>query len=137
MVAKEFETFKTIAETFPGRVVPAVEVAGETMELRVAGWTATAPMSLGELCQKLRGLPCPAVLVTDVERDGTLEGPNITLTRRVGLTCQLPGIVSGGVRSLDDLKAARAPEVGAVIVGKALYDGIFSVEEAMAAMGTR
>ena len=132
MVAKNFPAFQEIVEAFPGRIVPAVEVAGETEELKIAGWTESAPMSLPELCQRLKGLPCPAVLVTDVERDGTLEGPNILLSRRVGHNSGLPAIVSGGVRSLEDLRAAQVPEIGAVIVGKALYDGVFTVEEAVA-----
>jgi phosphoribosylformimino-5-aminoimidazole carboxamide ribotide isomerase len=132
LVVRDFEAFQGIVEAFPGRVVPAVEVAEG--KLRIAGWKEEAPISLRELCQKLRGLSCPAVLVTDVDRDGTLEGPNIKLTRLIGHACGFPALLSGGVRSLDDLRiAATAPEISGAIVGKALYDGIFTLEEALKA----
>ncbi len=132
LVVRDFESFLWIVEAFPGKVVPAVEVAEG--ELRIAGWRETAPISLKELCRRLRGLNCPSVLVTDVERDGTLEGPNIDMTRRIGAACGLPALVSGGICSLEDLRAAaRAPEIGGAIVGKALYEGVFAVEEALAA----
>lgn len=132
LVVRDFEAFLWIVDAFPGKVVPAIEVADG--ELKIAGWRETAPVSLRELCRRLRGLQCPAVLVTDVERDGTLEGPNIDLTRRIGHACGLPALVSGGIRSLGDLRhASAAPEIGGAIVGKALYDGVFTVEEALAA----
>ncbi len=132
LVARDFGAFRTLAEELPGRVVPAVEVAGE--ELRISGWREGAGISLEELCEKLRGLPCPAALVTDVERDGTLQGPNLDLARRVADLSGLPALLSGGVRALADLEAAaRVPQIAGAIVGKALYDGVFSVEEALAA----
>ena len=131
LVVRDFDAFLGIVDEFPGRVVPAVEVAED--ELRIAGWREAAPISLPELCRKLNGLPCPAVLVTDVERDGTLEGPNIELAWRVARRSGLPALVAGGVRELADLDAAaRVPEIAGVIVGKALYDGVFTLEEAMA-----
>jgi phosphoribosylformimino-5-aminoimidazole carboxamide ribotide isomerase len=132
LVARDFATFREIATAFPGRVVPAVEVAAG--ELRIAGWRQTASMSLMELCRGLRGLPCPASLVTDVERDGTLEGPNYDLARGVAQASGLPALLSGGVRALADLETAVLfPEIQGVVVGKALYDGIFSLEAAVAA----
>lgn len=132
MVARDFAAFRRIAEDFPGRVVPAVEVAGG--ELKIAGWRESAALPLEELCTNLRGVPSPAVLVTDVERDGTLQGPNLDLARRVAGLAGIPALLSGGVHALDDLRAAaRVPEIAGAIVGKAIYDGVFSVEEALAA----
>jgi len=134
IVARDFDAFSGVVETFPGRVVPALEVAGG--KLRIAGWTEEASQSLEDVAPRLRGLDCPAVLVTDVERDGTLAGPNVELARRVARLTGIPALVSGGVRSLDDLRAAaNAPEIGGVIVGKALYEGAFTIDEAMAACG--
>ena len=132
IVAKDFDAFRSIAEAHPGRVLPAVEVLGE--EVRIAGWREAAKISVEDLCQRLRGLPCPAVLVTDVERDGTLVGPNLDLARNVAETSGIPAILSGGVHALDDLeKASRIPEIAAAIVGKALYDGVLTLDEAMRA----
>jgi phosphoribosylformimino-5-aminoimidazole carboxamide ribotide isomerase len=131
LVVRDFAAFRGIAGAFPGRVVPAVEVAGG--ELRIAGWREAAAMTLAELCERLRGLDCPAVLVTDVERDGTLEGPNLELAVAVAAATGLPALLSGGVRSLADLEAAsRRPAISGTIVGKALYEGVFTVEEALA-----
>lgn len=134
LVTRDFEAFRELATAFPGRVVPAVEVAAG--ELRIAGWREAAAMTLDDVCGRLRTLPCPAVLVTDVERDGTLAGPNRELACRVARASALPALLSGGVRALADLAAAaRTPEIAGVIVGKALYDGVFTLEEAMAACG--
>ncbi|HYN22618.1 MAG TPA: HisA/HisF-related TIM barrel protein, partial [Thermoanaerobaculia bacterium] len=89
--------------------------------------------TLPELCVRLRGLPCPAVLVTDVERDGMLSGPNFELARRVAMASGIPALLSGGVRSLADLVAAKEiPEIGGAVVGRALYEGLFTLEEALA-----
>jgi len=131
LVAREPARFARIARSFPGRVVPALEVLDG--ELRIAGWREGVTASAVALGQGLRGLPCPAVLVTDVARDGTLEGPNLELARRLARASGIPALLSGGVRSLADLEAARqVPEIAGVIVGKALYDGRFRLEEALA-----
>ncbi len=132
IVARDFEAFSNIVGEFPGRVVPAIEVAGG--KLRIAGWQEEAALSLEEACRRLRGLDCPAVLVTDVERDGTLAGPNLDLARQVAVDTGIPALLSGGVRSLDDLRAAsRVPEIAGAIVGKALYEGLFTLAEAIEA----
>ncbi len=132
IVARDFEAFSALACAFPGRVVPAIEVAAG--KLRIAGWKEQAAVTVDDACRRLRGLTCPAVLVTDVERDGTLAGPNLDLARRVATATGIPALLSGGVRSLQDLSAAAAvPEIAGAIVGKALYEGLFSVAEAIAA----
>jgi phosphoribosylformimino-5-aminoimidazole carboxamide ribotide isomerase len=131
LVARDVEGFRRLALARPGRLVPALDV--ERGEVRIAGWKEGAPQSLGEICGHLMGTPCPAVLVTDVERDGMMTGPNFDLARRVGRATGIPALVSGGVHSLGDLETARTfPEVGGVIVGRALYEGAFTVEEALA-----
>jgi phosphoribosylformimino-5-aminoimidazole carboxamide ribotide isomerase len=131
LVARDVESFRRLALARPGRLIPALDV--ERGEVRIAGWKESAPQSLGEICGHLMGTPCPAVLVTDVERDGMMTGPNFDLARRVGRATGIPALVSGGVHSLADLETARAlPEVGGVIVGRALYEGAFTVEEALA-----
>lgn len=134
LVVRDPEAFAAIAREFPGRVVPAVEVAGE--EVRIAGWTEGAGKSLAEVCAGLRGLPCPAVLVTDVERDGTLVGPNLDLVRQIARDTGIPGLLSGGVRSAEDLRAAAAvPEIAGAIVGRALYEGALDLADALVAAG--
>jgi phosphoribosylformimino-5-aminoimidazole carboxamide ribotide isomerase len=131
LVARDPEAFAAIARSFPGRVVPALELARG--ELRVAGWTRTAGAGLDEVCRGLRGLPCPAVLVTDVERDGMLSGPNQDLARQVATATGLPALLSGGVRTLADLAAAAAClEIGGVVLGRALYERQIDLAAALA-----
>jgi phosphoribosylformimino-5-aminoimidazole carboxamide ribotide isomerase len=129
--ARDPAAFGELARAFPGRIVPALEVAGE--EVRVAGWTRSAGSGLDDLCRRLRGLPCAAVLVTDVERDGMLCGPNLELARRIAGATGLPALLSGGVRSLADLEAAAAlPEIAGAILGRALYERRIDLAAALA-----
>jgi phosphoribosylformimino-5-aminoimidazole carboxamide ribotide isomerase len=129
--AREPGRFAALAREFPGRLLPAVEVAHG--EPRVAGWTRAAGSGLDELCSRLRGLPCPAVLVTDVERDGMLCGPNFELACSVGDATGLPALLSGGVRTLADLATAAAlPAIGGTILGRALYEGQIDLVAALA-----
>jgi phosphoribosylformimino-5-aminoimidazole carboxamide ribotide isomerase len=132
LVARDPELFARLATACPGRLVPALDVARG--ELRVAGWREGSAVPLAEVCRNLSRLPCPQVLVTDIERDGTLQGPNFELTQQVGRACGMPALLSGGVHSLDDLRqASQRREIGGAIVGKALYEGRFTVAEALAA----
>ncbi len=132
LLAREPQTFVALAEEFPDRLVPALDVRGG--DVRIAGWTETAAIDLFDLCTAFAELPCPAVLVTDVERDGTMTGPNLALARRVSRISALPALVSGGIASLEDIQRAREmPEVSGVIIGRALYSGAFTFEQAMAA----
>lgn len=134
LVARDVEAFRALALKRPGRLVPALDVARG--EVRIAGWKESAARSLGELCGRLMGLPCPAVLVTDVERDGMMTGPNLELALRVAHTSGLPALLSGGIHALADLEAAsRHPQIVGAIVGRALYEGAFTLEEALAACG--
>lgn len=136
MVLRDPDGFAAIAQRHPGQVVPALEAKGG--ELRDAGWQRASRETPESAARRLRGLPCPAVLVTDIDRDGLLGGPNLAFARDIARWSGIPAILSGGVHSLDDLVAARAVlEIDAAIVGKALYDGRFTVAEALAACAGR
>jgi len=114
----------------PERVVVAVDVKGGKVATR--GWTATVEETPGALARRLRGLDVRRLLVTDVGRDGMLEGPNVELTREVARAGGIPVIASGGVSCTEDvrrLKAASADGIEAAIVGKALYEGRIRMEE--------
>jgi phosphoribosylformimino-5-aminoimidazole carboxamide ribotide isomerase len=126
------EAFAELACAHPGRLLPALDA--REGRVRVAGWREAAALPLAALCRRLRGLPCPAVLATDIGRDGTLAGPGLDLARRVAGESGLPALVSGGVRSLADLAAARAaPEVTGAVVGRALLEGEIDLAAALAA----
>jgi 1-(5-phosphoribosyl)-5-[(5-phosphoribosylamino)methylideneamino] imidazole-4-carboxamide isomerase/N-(5'phosphoribosyl)anthranilate isomerase len=116
------------------RIAVGLDVRGTTLSAR--GWTQDG----GELFDVLARLDadgCARYVVTDVRRDGTLTGPNLQLLRDVCATTDRPVVASGGVSSLDDLRAlADLHEVGVegAVVGKALYAGAFTLPEALAAV---
>lgn len=116
------------------RIAVGLDVRGTTLAAR--GWTSDG----GELWPTLTRLDadgCARYVVTDVHRDGTLTGPNLALLREVGAHTSTPVVASGGVSSLDDLRAiASLTSVGVegAIVGKALYARAFTLPEALAAV---
>jgi len=104
--------------------------------LAARGWTREGG-DLGETLARLDADGCSRFVVTDVTRDGTLTGPNLDLLRRVCAGTGRPVIASGGVASLDDLRAIAALArlgVEGAIVGKALYAGAFTLEQALQAV---
>lgn len=113
------------------RVAIGLDVRGHTLSAR--GWTRDGG-DLFEVLERLEKAGCQRYVVTDVHRDGTLTGPNLDLLREVCARTDRPVIASGGVSTLDDLRAlAGLVPVGVegVIVGKALYAGAFTVASAL------
>jgi 1-(5-phosphoribosyl)-5-[(5-phosphoribosylamino)methylideneamino] imidazole-4-carboxamide isomerase/N-(5'phosphoribosyl)anthranilate isomerase len=118
------------------RIAVGLDVRGTTLAAR--GWTREGG-DLWEVLDRLEADGCPRYVVTDVTKDGTLRGPNVDLLREVCGRTDRPVVASGGVSSLDDLRALAGlvPDgVEGAIVGKALYAGAFTLEEALAAVAT-
>jgi len=116
------------------RVAVGLDVRGTTLAAR--GWTQEGG-DLWEVLARLDADGCARYVVTDVRRDGTLTGPNLQLLEQVCAVTDRPVVASGGVSSLDDLRAIAALTTRGVegaIVGKALYAGAFSLPEALAAV---
>lgn len=116
------------------RIAVGLDVRGTTLAAR--GWTEEGG-ELFEVLARLDADGCSRYVVTDVRRDGTLTGPNLDLLRSVCAATDRPVVASGGVSSLDDLRALAelAPlGVEGSIVGKALYAGAFTLPEALAAV---
>ncbi len=135
LIVRDFDVFAGLCRDYPGRMVAALDMDGG--EVRLAGWTESADRSPPALCAQLADLPIAAVLVTDISRDGMMKGPNIDLACRIGTMAGAPAILSGGVRSAEDLEAASLrPEIEAAIVGRALYDGSLALDEALEACGS-
>ncbi|MGW5359972.1 bifunctional 1-(5-phosphoribosyl)-5-((5-phosphoribosylamino)methylideneamino)imidazole-4-carboxamide isomerase/phosphoribosylanthranilate isomerase PriA [Actinopolymorpha pittospori] len=114
------------------RVAVGLDVRGRTLAAR--GWTREGG-DLFETLARLDSEGCARYVVTDVNKDGMLQGPNVELLRSVCAATDRPVIASGGVSTLSDLRAiaALAPlGVEGAIVGTALYAGAFSLEEALA-----
>ena len=115
------------------RIAVGLDVRGTTLAAR--GWTQEGG-DLWETMARLDGDGCTRYVVTDVHRDGTLTGPNLQLLQDVCARTSAAVVASGGVSSLDDLRAiAGLGTVEGAIVGKALYAGAFTLPEALAAVG--
>ena len=122
---------------YPGRVAVGLDARGRHVAVR--GWTEETAADIVELASRFDETGIGALVVTSIERDGTLEGPDVELLGAVLGATEIPVIASGGVGRLADLEAlarvrAGGRELAGVIVGKALYDGRFGVEDALAAL---
>jgi 1-(5-phosphoribosyl)-5-[(5-phosphoribosylamino)methylideneamino] imidazole-4-carboxamide isomerase/N-(5'phosphoribosyl)anthranilate isomerase len=116
------------------RIAVGLDVRGTTLAAR--GWTQDGG-DIWETLARFDADGCARYVVTDVRRDGTLTGPNLELLREVCARTERPVVASGGVSSLDDLRAIAAlvpVGVEGAIVGKALYAGAFTLPEALAAV---
>jgi 1-(5-phosphoribosyl)-5-[(5-phosphoribosylamino)methylideneamino] imidazole-4-carboxamide isomerase/N-(5'phosphoribosyl)anthranilate isomerase len=114
------------------KIAVGLDVRGTTLSAR--GWTRDGG-DLWETLARLDADGCARYVVTDIRRDGTLTGPNLDLLREVSAATPAPVVASGGVSSLDDLRAiAGLRSVEGAIVGKALYAGAFTLPEALAAV---
>jgi phosphoribosylformimino-5-aminoimidazole carboxamide ribotide isomerase len=112
----------------PGRVIVAVDARDGVVA--VDGWTATSDVTAIELGQRAAGWGAAALLYTDVSRDGLHVGPNVEATAQLARAVSCEVIASGGVGSLDHLAHLRDADIAAVVVGRAIYDRRFTVEEA-------
>jgi len=124
---------RVVAE-YGERVAVGLDVRGRTLAAR--GWTRDGG-DLYEVLARLDKAGCARYVVTDIRRDGTMTGPNLDLLRDVCAHTDAPVIASGGVSTLDDLRALATLEpvgVEGVITGKALYAGAFTVEQALAVL---
>ncbi|WP_169165784.1 bifunctional 1-(5-phosphoribosyl)-5-((5-phosphoribosylamino)methylideneamino)imidazole-4-carboxamide isomerase/phosphoribosylanthranilate isomerase PriA [Cellulomonas taurus] len=117
------------------QIAVGLDVRGTTLAAR--GWTQEGG-DLWEVLARLDDAGCARYVVTDVTKDGTLRGPNVELLREVCRRTDAPVVASGGISSLDDLRALRAlvgEGVEGTIVGKALYAGAFTLPEALDVAG--
>ncbi|RAY16498.1 bifunctional 1-(5-phosphoribosyl)-5-((5-phosphoribosylamino)methylideneamino)imidazole-4-carboxamide isomerase/phosphoribosylanthranilate isomerase PriA [Actinomadura craniellae] len=130
------EWCRKIIASHGDKIAVGLDVRGTILAAR--GWTREGG-DLWEVLDRLEEDGCPRYVVTDVTKDGTLRGPNVDLLREVCARTDRPVIASGGVSSLDDLRALATlvpAGVEGAIVGKALYAGAFTLEEALAAVAS-
>jgi phosphoribosylformimino-5-aminoimidazole carboxamide ribonucleotide (ProFAR) isomerase len=113
------------------RIAVGLDVRGHVLAAR--GWTEEGG-DLFETIERLERDGCSRYVVTDVTKDGTLKGPNLELLKEVCAATSKPVIASGGISSLEDIAALsslRSIGVEGAIVGKALYAGAFTLEQAL------
>jgi phosphoribosylformimino-5-aminoimidazole carboxamide ribotide isomerase len=125
------EVVARCAKTWRGKILVALDVRGG--RVATTGWTVTSEQSAAQLIERWNQLPLAGIVLTAIERDGTFGGPDLALLRQVLASSKHPVTYSGGVGSLDDVRAIAEAGAASLIVGKALYEGRFRLEEAIAA----
>lgn len=124
---------RAVCKTFPGKVIAGIDA--RAAHVAIKGWQEATSMDAAELAKRCEKDGASRVIYTDISRDGTGLGPNIEETRRLARSVSIPVIASGGVASLDDIRRLKEIEdegVEGVIVGRALYSGAFTLQEAIA-----
>jgi len=122
------------ARAFPGQI--AVGIDARNGFVATKGWAEETGVRAEDLARSFEDAGVAAIIYTDINRDGAMQGPNITATAALANAVSIPIIASGGVSSLNDLLALKncgAPLNG-VISGRALYDGAIDLAEALAAL---
>jgi phosphoribosylformimino-5-aminoimidazole carboxamide ribotide isomerase len=119
------------ARAFPGQV--AVGIDARDGKVATKGWAEETEVMVTDLAKSFEDAGVAAIIYTDINRDGAMQGPNVEATAALANAVSIPVIASGGVSSLDDLRALKesgAPLDGA-ISGRALYDGAIDLAEAI------
>jgi len=121
---------KAAARAFPGRI--AVGIDARKGMVAVEGWAETTDVTALDLARKFEDAGVAAIIYTDIDRDGAMQGPNVEATAALANAVSIPVIASGGVSSMDDLRALKAcgAPLDGVISGRALYDGRIDPAEA-------
>lgn len=126
-----------VIDRFGDAIAVGLDVRGTTLAAR--GWTQEGG-DLFEVLARLEDAGCSRYVVTDVTKDGTLRGPNLELLKQVMAKTQKPVVASGGISSLQDIRDLRAlvgDGLEGAILGKSLYAGKFTLEEALAIASAR
>ncbi|WP_308916743.1 1-(5-phosphoribosyl)-5-[(5-phosphoribosylamino)methylideneamino]imidazole-4-carboxamide isomerase [Jannaschia sp. LMIT008] len=118
------------ARAHPGRVAVGIDARGGKVATK--GWAETTDVDATDLARRFEDAGVVAIVYTDIDRDGAMGGVNVDATAALGRAVSIPVIASGGIASLDDLRALRATgAVAGAISGRALYDGAIDLGEAL------
>jgi phosphoribosylformimino-5-aminoimidazole carboxamide ribotide isomerase len=137
VAVEEPAVVRELGEAYPGRVAVGLDHWGG--DVRVRGWEEGSGRRLLDLVRELEGPHLAAFVVTDISRDGVLAGPDVEGYAELLAATAVPVVASGGVGTLEHLRQLAALEAGGrrlsgVIVGKAIYEGAFTVADALAAL---
>lgn len=130
LAARQPEVAERLCQENPGRIV----IAADTRDgmVSVEGWTKPSTLTARALAEQAERWGAAAVLHTEVSRDGMQTGPAVAATAALQKGLSIPVYASGGVARLDDLDACVAAGIQGVVLGRALYEGAFTLEEALA-----
>jgi phosphoribosylformimino-5-aminoimidazole carboxamide ribotide isomerase len=130
------ELLERACAELPGRVFGAMDIRDG--RLAIKGWLETSDLTVARASETFQRAGVAALIVTDISRDGTQRGPDLTLFSEIARTTRAPLIASGGVGNLDQIRALKrqfSEGVVGVIVGRALYERRFTLSEALSAAG--
>jgi len=122
------------ARAFPGKVAVGIDARGGKVATK--GWAEETDVDVTDLAKSFEDAGVAAIIYTDIMRDGAMKGPNIDATAALANAVSIPVIASGGVSSLDDLRALKScgAALNGAISGRALYDGAIDLSEALAVL---
>ena len=124
---------REVARAHPGRIAVGIDARGGRVATR--GWAEVTGTDATDLARAFEDAGIAAIIYTDIERDGAMQGPNVAATAALARAVDVPVIASGGVSSLADLTALRdAGGIAGAISGRALYDGALDLRAALAAL---
>jgi phosphoribosylformimino-5-aminoimidazole carboxamide ribotide isomerase len=129
---REPEFVKQAARKFPGKIAIGIDARGG--KVAISGWAEETQLEAAEVAKLFEGAGVAALIYTDVERDGMLQGLNLDSTIALSEAVSIPVIASGGFASIDDVRALlspRAKKLQGAIAGRALYDGRIDPAEAL------
>lgn len=132
------ELLRQACEEFPARIFGSLDLRGGKLAIR--GWVETSELGVAEAAERFRTAGVAAIIATDIARDGAEIGANLGLFASVAQAAGVPIIASGGVATLEDLRALRnlyAQGVVGAISGRAIYEGRFRLADAIAATSNR
>lgn len=128
MAYSEQEAVNKLVKKYPGRIIISIDQKGGNV--MVKGWKESANIKVGDAIAQFRAMGIDEFLLTSIERDGTLEGPDVQTLAEAAKSARI--IASGGIASIEDVIRVRSAGCSSVILGKAMYDGKVSIERAKA-----
>lgn len=115
--------------TYRGRTVLGLDA--REGKLAVSGWEQELELTPVEIASRVSDWPLAAIIYTDIATDGTMQGPSIEATRVLAESTDVPVVASGGVGTLDHLRALRELDIQGAIIGRALYENAFTINDAL------
>lgn len=130
VAVKDPDLVRQACRKFPGQIAVGIDARGG--RVAVEGWAEETDLQTVDLARKFADAGVDAIIYTDIDRDGVLEGANIPATAALARAVSIPVIASGGVSSLTDIRGLIAEKkIAGAIIGRALYDGRIDLREAL------
>ncbi len=130
VAVRDPDLVREVAAAYPGQVAVGIDARGG--RVAVQGWAEETALEAVDLAKRFEDAGVAAIIYTDIDRDGAMEGPNVPATEALARAVSIPVIASGGVSSIEDLRALKALGIlDGAISGRALYEGTIDLAEAV------